>query len=117
MTNERLRVIALAVLAVTAPACRPMAPKGEPAPASEAVLEVNNQAFLDMTIYIVRSGTRLRIGIAPGLTLTAFPLQRRFIGNGGDLQFMADPIGGSRTPVSQRIYVEPGDVVRLTITP
>ena len=105
------------MLAVIAPACNKLAPENEPVPVSEAVLEVNNQAFLDMTIYIVRSGTRQRIGIAPGLTLTSFPLGRRFIGNGGDLQFMADPIGGNRTPVSQRIYIEPGDVVRLTITP
>ena len=33
------------------------------------------------------------------------------------LRFMADPIGRSRTPVSQEITVSPGDEVLLTIPP
>jgi hypothetical protein len=107
----------LASLAIVAPACRHLAPENEPVPVSEAVLEVDNQAFLDMTIYVVRSGTRQRIGIAPGHTRTSFSLRRGIVSQGADLQFLADPIGGHRTPVSQRIYVSPGDVVQLTITP
>ena len=31
------------------------------------------------------------------------------------LRFLADPIGGNRTPVSDEILVQPGDEVTLTI--
>ena len=111
-----MRVVGI-VIALSAPACGRAAPADEPAPAPEAELEVNNQAFLDMTIYVLRAGVRQRIGVAPGLTRTSFKLQRYIIGNGGEFQFLADPIGSNRTPVSQRIWVEPGDVVQMTITP
>lgn len=100
-----------------APACaKPGAPE-EAAPVPEAMLEVDNRRFYDMTIYVVRAGTRLRIGVAPGLSVTAFPLKRNIIGVGTDLQFLADPIGGGRAPVSQSLFVSPGEIVRLTISP
>jgi hypothetical protein len=106
-----------AVLVLLVPACNKLAPKDEPVPVAEAILEVDNRGFYDMTIYVLRAGTRQRIGIASGLRVTTFSLKRNIIGNGGDLQFMADPIGGNRTPVSQQIMVQPGEIVRLTIMP
>jgi len=33
------------------------------------------------------------------------------------LRFLADPIGGSRTPISEEIVVRNGDVVQLMIPP
>jgi hypothetical protein len=107
----------LGTLVLLAPACAKPAEKEEAAPETEAILEVDNRGFYDMTIYVVRSSTRLRIGIAPGLKVTTFSLKRHIIGQGSDLQFMADPIGGNRTPVSQRMYVSPGEIVHLTISP
>jgi hypothetical protein len=104
-------------LLLLAPACAKPAEKEEMAPETEAILEVDNRGFYDMTIYVVRASTRLRIGVAPGLKVTTFSLKRHIIGQGADLQFMADPIGGNRTPVSQQLYVSPGEIVHLTISP
>ena len=105
------------MLVLLAPACAKRAEPEEAAPVPEAILEVDNRRFYDMTIYVIRSGTRLRIGVAPGLSVTNFPLKRHVIGNGTDLQFLADPIGGGRTPVTQQMFVGPGEIVRLTISP
>jgi hypothetical protein len=30
---------------------------------------------------------------------------------------MADPIGGNRTPISEEMTMQPGDIVTLTIPP
>ncbi len=40
-----------------------------------------------------------------------------FVQPGVQLRFLADPIGGSRSPVSDQIVVSPGDEVQLTIPP
>lgn len=79
-------------------------------------LRVENQAFLDMTIYVVRSGQRYRLGVANGNSTARFVIPASMVG-GVSLSFLADPIGSSRTPVSQEIVVTPGDEVMLFIPP
>jgi hypothetical protein len=110
---------ALATVAALGLGCaKPQPDPHDVAPRGEAVLVVDNQGFLDMNIYLVRAGNiRQRIGTAKGLGRTQFVLRTDVIGGGTDLQFLADPIGGRRTPVSQQIYVRPGDVIELQIPP
>jgi hypothetical protein len=91
----------------------PVAPKTNAA----ATVEVQNQGFADMTIYVLSQGTRVRLGLAGGhstsrLSIPAYVLQ-------GDrlVRFQADPIGGTREPVTEEISVDPGDTVGLTIPP
>lgn len=108
--------LVFASLVLAAVACsRGATPEDDVQPRSETALRVENQSFLDMTIYVVRSGVRTRIGVAPGLSTRVFLLAPHVVGAGTDLQFLADPIGGSRTPISERIFVNPGDVIELRI--
>lgn len=82
------------------------------------MLEVENQGFLDMNIYLVTSGgARIRLGTATGNTSSRMRIPATYVFGGTDLRFLADPIGGSRTPVSQGITVFPGDTVKLIIPP
>ena len=87
----------------------------EPVPATH--LQVQNRAYLDMTIYAYRSSQRTRLGIATGNATTTFTIPQTLIFGATPLRFQADPIGGTRSPVSQEIQVSPGDVVVLTIPP
>jgi len=87
----------------------------EPAPATW--LRVQNQAFLDMTIYVYRNSQRLRLGQATGNTETRFRIPPSLVFGPTPLRFQADPIGSTRAPVSQEITVTPGDEVFLTIPP
>jgi hypothetical protein len=58
-------------------------------PEGPAVVEVENQGFIP----------------------------RYLTADAGPIRFLADPIGGNRTPVSEEMSVRPGDVVTLTIPP
>jgi hypothetical protein len=80
-----------------------------------AVLVVDNRAFSDMTIYAVEGTARRRLGFAPGNTKTQIQLPATLVNR--DLQLLADPVGSSRTSVSNRIYVQAGGQVTLTIPP
>jgi hypothetical protein len=87
----------------------------EPVPPTR--LRVENQAFLDMTIYVFRSSQRIRLGVASGNSTTRLTIPRNLVFGATPLRFQADPIGASRTPISQEITVSPGDEVTLTIPP
>lgn len=81
-------------------------------------VEVENMAFTDMTVYVVEgAGTRRRIGFAPGATTTVMRIPASLVGFGREVQFIVDPIGQTRTAISNRMFVTPGDTVRLTIPP
>jgi hypothetical protein len=82
------------------------------------MLQVENQSFLDMNIYLVTSGgARIRMGTASGNSSTNLQIPATYVFGGSELRFLADPIGSQRTPISQSITVFPGDTVRLIIPP
>jgi len=78
---------------------------------------VDNQAVLDMTVYALRGSQRIRLGTATGLSRTRFTLPRGIVFGATSLRFLADPIGSSRTPVSQEITVSEGEEIELRIPP
>lgn len=103
------------VLAATVAACSAGRPR---APALPSAVEVVNQAFVDMTVYVQETtGSRRRLGFAPGASTVFLRLPASLIGLGREIHFVVDPIGSNRTAVSNRLYVSPGDTVRLTIPP
>jgi hypothetical protein len=108
-----------ALAAVGLLACVTCAPNRYRAPRTqeETVLVVRNDNYLDHNIYLLVSGTRIRLGTARGLTTTRFVIPERFVFGPSTLQFMADPIGGRASPVSDRVNVSPGDEIRLVIPP
>ena len=81
------------------------------------VVQVDNQAFLDMAVYAVRSSERVRLGTAIGNRKTNLPVPRGMVSGLTPLRFIADPIGATRASVSEEITVAPGDTVVLTIPP
>lgn len=93
-------------------------PSGSVQTETFGTLEVDNQAFNDMTIYVIEpSGQRSRIGTATGNSRTTLRIPSRVLGGARTLRFQADPIGGTQAPISQEITVVPGEVVVLTIPP
>jgi hypothetical protein len=115
--------LALAGLLMTPVACHNGTPPATTDDDSQMVvakttLEVTNQWFADMTIYVVHSGQRLRLGLATGDATTDFVIPSAVV-NGPSIQlrFVADPVGGTHAPVSDEITVSPGDSVQLTIPP
>lgn len=104
----------LTLIFVAACAGRSQDPEPEP---SGAVVQVQNQGFSDMVVYAVSGGQRIRLGVATGNSTRSFTIPRHLVRGAGPVRFLADPIGGNRTPVSEELIVQPGDVVTLTIPP
>src|SRR6476620_8324276 len=97
------RVLSLVILA----ACGGRSAQSNASPDGQAMLQVENQGFADMVIYAVSGGQRIRLGMATGNSTKSFVLPAYLIQTGGPLRFLADPIGGNRTPVSQEMTVQP----------
>jgi len=82
-----------------------------------AIVVVDNRALLDHTIYVLRGSQRIRLGIATGLRKTTMTIPPGIVLGATTLRFLADPIGGTRNPVSEEINITPGDEIGLTIPP
>lgn len=80
-------------------------------------LRVENQAFLDMVIYLVIGSQRVRLGQVSGNATTLLDIPSQYVFGPTQMQFVADPVGSSRMPISESITVSPGDVVTLRIPP
>jgi hypothetical protein len=115
--RSTIRVFALAAMCVTLAVC-----SRNPRPSSgnaqeQTTLRVENQGFSDMTIYAIQEGQRIRLGLATGNSTSVFKIPDYLLGAANTIRFLADPVGGTRTPVSDEISVHPGDQVTLTIPP
>jgi hypothetical protein len=81
------------------------------------MLQVENRGFADMVVYAVSGAQRTRLGLANGNSTKSFTIPPSLLRGSGPLRFLADPIGGSRSPISEEMVVQPGDIVSLTIPP
>ena len=116
--GRALSLVMLAVCLAIAGACSTNKNPDEMAePVPPTLLRVENQAFLDMNIYVYRSSQRIRLGTATGNSVTRLTIPANLIFGATPLRFQADPIGGNRSPISSEITVSPGDEVVLTIPP
>jgi len=78
---------------------------------------VDNQGLLDMNIYVLRGAQRLRLGTATGLSKTRLTIPATLVFGATSLRFQADPIGGTRAPVSEEITIREGEQIGLMIPP
>jgi|SwirhirootsSR2_FD_contig_41_5060889_length_534_multi_16_in_0_out_0_1 hypothetical protein len=114
----RFGLMAAALAAVTTlSACAPTTTTSGLANAkptgSELVVENNN--WQDMALYVLRAGSRWRVGSVPSFTKARFVLSETLIGGTGEIQLMADPIGSSARFVSEPMIVQPGQQVRFRL--
>lgn len=117
-----LGTIALAGLVMTPVACHNGAPPQtgdeDNGQVAQTTLEVTNQWFADMDIYVVQTGQRIRLGLATGNSTSDFVIPSAIVnGSAIRLRFIASPVGGNHSPVSDEITVSPGDNIQLTIPP
>ena len=114
--RRRLRLVGIGIV-LAAAACSSGQARRAPADVP-AVLEVQNNASLDMTIYVyVRGGSRNRLGTAVAHRTSWFTIPQRLLFGLTPLQFQADPIGTGARPVLREITVEAGDTVVMNIPP
>jgi hypothetical protein len=114
----KIRSFGLMLFLVAGAACSSLSRGSSTTDQSQpTIVQVDNLGFQDMDVYAVRSGQRVRIGLAPGSSKTNLTIPSNLVSGLTSLRFIADPIGGRRASVSQEITVAPGDTVVMTIPP
>lgn len=110
----RAGLIAVLGLSTACGASRSTAASG-PQPASNDIpVQIDNQNFSDMEIYVVRNGQRLLLGQAGGLTKTTLTIRNAVRGD-GRVRLLAEPIGGVRPFATPTLVVPPGQSIFWTI--
>ncbi|HKT59513.1 MAG TPA: hypothetical protein VJQ46_05655 [Gemmatimonadales bacterium] len=86
------------------------------APTREPIrVEIDNQNFSDMNIYLVNEGTHVLLGSVPGMSKTTLSLPPASVSSAWQVRLMADPIGGSNPIRTPTVLVSPGQNVYWTI--
>ena len=111
------QVLAGVGLAFVLSACAHRVPPAATGPQPDTYVYVDNQGFTDMDIYVLSGGQRVRLGTAVGVKTTKFKLPAFLVGGMQQVRFLARPIAGNHSPVSEQITITPGEDVTLTIPP
>jgi hypothetical protein len=114
---RRIKWLMLAAIVAAASACASAAGRAAAEKRPATTVEVDNQALADMNVYVLRGSQRIRLGLATGLSRSRFTIPRGIVFGATSLRFLADPVGGNATPVSEEITVTEGEEVVLRIPP
>jgi hypothetical protein len=85
-------------------------------PPPETTVQVRNQKLVDMTVFAMNGGRRVRLGLVPAVSTRTFTLPPNLIFEMATLRFLADPIGSNAQQVTEELLVYPGDQVSLTLS-
>lgn len=106
---------ALALLALAgACASAGTAARGPSTTEQPVIVEVTNRNWSNMVVYAVRLGARYRLGTVNSMTTQRFRIPKTLAAASG-LRLMADPIGSSRTFVTEPIQVSRGQKIEFTV--
>jgi hypothetical protein len=108
---------ALLALALLCAACGHAGKSGPPEPEPRTTVKVDNHNFLDMNVFVLGAGQRIRLGTVTGLSSQVFTIPAYLVRSAPQLEFELHPIGGRGNSRSETISVRPGDEVELTVPP
>ena len=118
---RRGHLIGAALAALILSACvGPPAPRfiiGSGEASREIRIEVVNDNYADMDIFVMGDGSRLRLGHVTGKTTATFTLNPNRISPSLGLRLLADPVGSRGAFLSDPETVGPGSIVVLNIHP
>lgn len=79
------------------------------------VLNVENNNWLDVHVYLVRNGEPFSLGTVSGPGESRLVLPSLAMTPGAQVQILVLPIGGANDYLSPTLMVNPGDVLHLTV--
>jgi len=108
-----------ALLAVSLVACASGGSQKSPSPSSgsQPHLEVINRSNADVDIYLIRTGQRIRLGLAPNGQTTKFSLTPAMTIGAGTVRFEAVPLVGGNTISTDPTALQPNATVTLDVPP
>jgi len=111
--SRGLLVASIAWLSGCAGEARPNPFTGTAHPPAIAV-QVRNNNYLDVVVYALRDGGRMRLGTVTGKCDATLKVDSDVATSQG-LRLQADPIGSLESYVTDVIYAEPGTVIVLDV--
>ncbi len=81
----------------------------------QVTLEVENNNWSDVIVYIVRYGTRVRLGEVRSMSRRTLRLPRSYTTGAEPLQVMLRPLGSRQGFALDPIPVRPGERIALTV--
>jgi len=75
-----------------------------------AIVEIRNENFDDLVIYLIRSGTPIPLGIAPGLSRRTLPVKSGELDTGDAVALAAGKRGGPIQRITSRFELAPGRI-------
>lgn len=112
--QNALLVAAMAALLVSESACSRNRAYASPGPEAPTIIEVENQAYSDVVMYVANGGTRFRLGLVPSQSKENFSLPRQLRQANGAVQFVARPIAG-RAYALPAVLVSAGQLIAVTL--
>lgn len=80
------------------------------------ILDLKNDSFNDVDVYVIADGLATRVGDVTGTSERKFML-RESVWRAGDLRFVATPIGGNGRANSGPVNVRAGSTVFFNVSP
>jgi hypothetical protein len=81
----------------------------------QVMVRVENNNWSDMNVYVLRSGTRQRLGSVSSMTTAKFKLPRHVLVSTEPVRLLADPVGSSRGILSPPLLLNAGQVVEWRV--
>ena len=114
----RARLLVFAVL-VASGSCGGRGEAGDVEPDADLALDretpvqlsINNNHWLDVTIFVVHDGEMSRVGTVTAAANGSFSLPFWMLGQSRNIRLIADPIGSEGWIRSETIHVQPGQSV------
>lgn len=87
------------------------------APDEDIRVEVVNDNYLDMGVFVMMDGVNFRLGDVVGKHTDSFTLDPTRISPSQGLRLLADPVGSRNVFLSDEVSVNPGVTVVFNISP
>jgi hypothetical protein len=106
----------LTVSACASPRSTTQAANGSVASPASVGVDIENNNFSDVDVYVVSEGLATRLGTVTGNTTAHYNLDPSFLPT-DQLRLVATPIGGNGRASSGPLNVSPGQTIHFTVAP
>jgi hypothetical protein len=90
-------------------------PVDQELPRAPVTLEVTNNNWADMVVYVVRSTQRVRVLTVVTSNTASIVLRPDLVGPGGEIRIFAHGIGGGGRYLSPTVFAYPGGTVVVSL--
>jgi hypothetical protein len=81
-----------------------------------AMLKVSNYNWMDVVVYAVQGGVRVRLGQVTSMSTASFRLPSRMVGNSvQSMRLMVDPVGSTEGWQTEGISIHAGQQVQFNV--